>query len=223
MGRAGAILRPILPSLRSDSVVQARCLLRRPEVIAVTYRQDLGADLVVAECYRRGIDIWRFNTEDFPATVGITLNPANPYQTLFVSDRAEISFETAGIWLRRPQWPRVSDDITDPIDRELASQESLATLGGLWRLLSDRCVSPADAMQSARWKLHQLRVASELGLAVPETLVTTDSKRASDFLADGFVVVKAITDVRIADRDGEIYTLTESVDAQEATDSVQWS
>src|SRR5438552_4032352 len=95
MGRAGAILRPILPSLRSDSVVQARCLLRRPEVIAVTYRQDLGADLVVAECYRRGIDIWRFNTEDFPATVGITLNPANPYQTLFVSDRAEISFETA--------------------------------------------------------------------------------------------------------------------------------
>jgi len=109
------------------------------------------------------------------------------------------------------------------MDREIASQESLATLGGLWRLLSDRCVSPADAMQSARWKLHQLRVASELGLAVPETLVTTDSRKASDFMAEGFVVAKAISDVRIADRDGEIYTLTESVDEPEATDSVRWA
>ena len=72
--------------------------------------------------------VYRFNTEDYPLGVRLSIDPA-------------------GIWLRRPPLP-VVDFGLDRSDRVFAHQEAVAANGGAWRALMDRCVSPPDAMQA---------------------------------------------------------------------------
>ena len=142
------------------------------------------------------MEIFRFNSEDYPQRVGVRIDPAMPFAAqLLLSDDRQVSIGAArGVWLRRPQWPEIADAVTDPHDRQLALQESVATAAGLWRLLEDRCVSPADALQAARWKLPQLQRARGLGFAVPATLVTTSAALARAFVANGPTVIKAVHD-----------------------------
>src|SRR6202035_5192115 len=105
--------------------------------------------MVVQCCASRGVEIFRFNSEDYPQHVGLELQPLHPEiaQFLLTDDRQVHIGQARGIWLRRPQWPVISPDVTDPLDRQLATRESVAAAGGLWRLLATRCVSPPDALQ----------------------------------------------------------------------------
>jgi hypothetical protein len=152
---------------------------------------------------RRGVPLFRFNTEDYPAAVGLDLDPLAPERATLLTDAGPVAIGGArGLWIRRPLWPQISDSVTDPLDREFARAEALAAIGGLWRTLATRCVSDADALQAARWKVAQIRVAQSLGFAVPETLVTSDPARALAFLAAGPAVLKAVGQARVA-RDGE--------------------
>ncbi len=163
----------------------------------MTSRDDVGADLVVLECERRGIALYRFNGEDFPILTGAHVDPAHGIVQLIerAGDSIEIS-QAHGIWIRRPQWPSHSG-LVDEGDRVLALQESVATLAGAWRILADKCVSSADALQAARWKLPQLRLASQVGFTVPETIVTTDPERARQFLESGPSVIKPVAEARV--------------------------
>jgi hypothetical protein len=144
---------------------------------------------------QRGIDIFRFNTEDYPHRIGVSFTPGQPQSAELVTERDEVGLGGArGIWIRRPQWPEPSPEIADPFDRALASQEAIAAMGGIWRALRDRCVSPPDVMQAARWKVAQLNVAYDLGFSVPETLVTTSPERARSFVSGRDTVIKAVAE-----------------------------
>lgn len=170
----------------------------------------------MAECVRQGLDVYRFNTEDFPETIGVHSDPLRPDQTVLLAGKTEIAFGQAkGIWIRRPRWPTISAEVEDPIDRALANQESVAAIGGVLRLLAPKCVSPPDAMQAARWKLPQLRAALEVGFKVPDTIVTTDPDRAKTFAALGPTVVKAVQDARVRLNDVEKVGLARLVDADD--------
>ena len=135
-------------------------------------------------CERRGIPIYRFNSEDYPAVLGLTYDPGHPADAVVrPHDGGPVAIGKArGIWLRRPQWPTISETVTDPIDRRLAMQEAIAAIGGLWRLLRHKCVSDPDALQAARWKLPQLQTAASLGLKVPESVITSCEAPAAAFL-----------------------------------------
>lgn len=118
-----------------------------------------------------------------------------------------------GIWLRRPRWPVVDPGLAR-IDRVFAQQEAVAAIGGAWRVLADRCISPPDAMQAARWKVRQLASAAQVGLAVPQTLVTNDPTTAAAFAAAGSTIAKAVAEVRVETENevltGETFALDEA-------------
>lgn len=142
---------------------------------------------------RRGLDVYRFNTEDYPASVRLSLDPADPRSAnLYFDDQKVELGQAKGIWIRRPQWPVISALVTDPYDRALAHQEALAAMGGAWRCLADRCVSPPDVLQAARWKLPQINLAASMGLPVPQTRVTQDAGEIRAFQASGRTVLKAV-------------------------------
>ncbi len=168
-------------------------------------------------CAARGVNIFRFNSEDYPQRIGLELNPLHPESArLLLQDGQSVNVGAArGVWLRRPQWPVISDAVTDKLDHQLAAQEAVAAAGGLWCLLANKCVSPPDALQAARWKLPQLELASRIGLAVPVTIVTTSRQIAEAFLAEGPAVIKAVQDAH-ARRGTEMITgLTERIDADD--------
>lgn len=125
-----------------------------------------------------------------------------------------------GIWLRRPRWPVVAPEL-DRADRVFAQQEAVAAIGGAWRVLADRCVSSPDAMQAARWKVSQLRVAADVGLPVPETLVTNEPSAAAGFASSGPTVAKAVAEVRTETEDETLVGDVFAVDGTFEPESVR--
>lgn len=141
----------------------------------------------------------------------IAVDPLRPRGARLIGEDREVELGAArGVWLRRPRWPVVAPHL-DRSDRVFAEQEAVAAIGGAWRVLADRCVSPPDAMQAARWKMHQLAKAAEVGLPVPETLVTNEPVAAAGFAASGPTVAKAVAEVRSETEDevlvGEAFAL----------------
>jgi hypothetical protein len=196
--------------------------LKQAQIVAVTSQRDIAADLVVLECERRGVDLHRFNSEQFPTVVGINADPVRGLVELLDGDEVAVSLSSArSIWIRRPQWPAQDPSIVDQADQRLRFSESVATLAGAWRLLKDRCVSPADSLQAARWKLPQLRVAAALGFEVPDTLVTTSPSRAKRFLQDGPAVIKAVAEARVATPEGERIGSVQTITADDRLDEVE--
>lgn len=168
---------------------------------------------------RRGIPLYRFNTEDYPSIVGVSFDPLSPRAiTLTTVDGPVVLGSAHGIWIRRPRWPEVAAEVKDPLDRLFARQEAVAAIGGAWRLLADRCVSPPDVLQAARWKVAQIGVAASLGMPVPRTLVTTDPEQARSFVAEGPTVLKAVAQGRVqtdtAERVGGTIEIDSTFDAE---------
>jgi hypothetical protein len=83
-------------------------------------------------------------------------------------------------------------------------------------VLSDRCVSPPDVMQAARWKMGQLAVADQVGLPAPRSLITNDPADAADFVRAGPTIAKAVAEVRVETADevliGETFELDDTFD-----------
>ena len=157
----------------------------------------MSADLVVLAAEQRGLNLYRFNTEDYPVGVRIMIDPLRADAAYVVDGDREIELgRTRGIWLRRPRWPIVDPGL-ERTDRVFAQQEAVAGIGGAWRVLADRCVSPPDAMQGARWKMQQLATAARLGLRVPETIVTNEPAAAAAFANAGSTIAKAVAEVRV--------------------------
>jgi glutathione synthase/RimK-type ligase-like ATP-grasp enzyme len=172
--------------------------------VAATFRDDRSADVLILGAARRGIEVFRFNTEDYPAQVRLSIDPVHPEAGVLHTLRGTVSMgQTRGIWIRRPQWPVVADIVTDRFDRALAQQEAVAAMGGAWRCLARRCVSPPDAIQASRWKLPQLKLAHELGIPVPHTLVTQDAGEIRRVLRQGRAVVKAVGEAWVVLEEGE--------------------
>lgn len=178
----------------------------------------MSADLVVLAAQRRGLDLFRFNTEDYPVGVRITIDPLRPEDACLIDGHKTIELGKArGIWLRRPRWPVVDPGLGHS-DRAFAQQEAVAAIGGAWRVLAERCVSPPDAMQAARWKMGQLELAARLGFPVPESLVTNDPATAEVFVGAGPTIAKAVAEVRVETEHevlvGEAFALGDEFDPE---------
>lgn len=168
------------------------------------------------------MNLFRFNTEDYPAKVGLALDPHEPSEIRLLVGQDDVVLGRArGIWVRRPRWPEIDPIVDDPVDRAFARQEAVAAMGGAWRILADRCVSPPDVLQATRWKVAQLSIARKVGFAVPETLVTTDPVRARDFVAAGPTVMKAVAEARVQTTDQERVGSTVAVDERSDFDAVR--
>jgi hypothetical protein len=108
--------------------------------------------------------------------------------------RETIDLSRAGtIWYRRPRLPRPPVLVVDG-DCAFAAAEWNAAIDGLWATCPARFVSDPACQRSAS-KSRQLRVAADVGLAIPDTLITSSAADARAFVAQhgGRVIHKALT------------------------------
>jgi len=165
-------------------------------ILIVTNKFDPHADAVINHLKEKGTGFLRFNTEDFPTKIKISLLHENgsfrgylalPIGTLDIS-------KVESVWYRRPQPPYISKDIGSEFAREFALKEGKATLSNLWRVLDCFWVNHPRLVWDAENKLSQLKIASSLGLQIPKTLVTNDPEKAKDFfgICKGKMINKVI-------------------------------
>jgi len=147
-------------------------------------------DRVAGALLSRGARPLRLDTDRFPADLALRaeLGPAGAPR-LLLDDEALV---VDAVWLWR-LWPPPPDERLAAAHREAAQRESTTTLRGFLDLLDGAAwIDPLDRNRAADNKTRQLRLACEVGLPIPPTLITADPAAARRFFAahDGRVVAK---------------------------------
>jgi hypothetical protein len=90
--------------------------------------------------------------------------------------------EVGAVWNRRISPLGLHQDLTDATARLFAWSESNEALQGLWYSLDCYWMNRPTADEVSQRKIRQLQLARQLGLSIPETLVTNDPLEAQAFI-----------------------------------------
>jgi len=192
-------------------------------ILIITNRHDEHASHVIDTLNKRGANVFRLNTEDFPTQVSLVWN--NDGWIINYHDRTLKSQDVATCWYRRPVEAEIDPDVTNSGYQEFIRDECWFVLAGLYRCLSDVVwVSNPDALSAAKFKPRQLQLARELNFRVPDTLITNDPQAFAKFYEDhgGKVIVKiAGRGPTTIPADQAIYTNLVGSDMLEQADSIR--
>lgn len=170
----------------------------REVVLLITHSDDyFTIDRVEEALSKKGVPTFRFNTDEFPLNVQLTAQ--------FDNDQSNHRLEYAGqsisteqvkaVWMRRIWQPKFNQEL-DPQYIQACTQESTTTLEGFWDSLREaRWVDNLEKIEAASNKQRQLRLAKEVGLVIPRTLITNKAEAAREFFqqVEGKMVSKLLS------------------------------
>ncbi|MEU5225320.1 ATP-grasp ribosomal peptide maturase [Streptomyces toyocaensis] len=151
-------------------------------VLIIAASDDWPTDRIVVELERRGVEVFRMDTADFPQR--LTLTGRTDQQRAWTGDlatgyrRVELS-RVGSVYYRSPGAFRFPEGMSGPEERFAASQ-ARAGLGGVLSALECRWVNHPAALARAEYKPVQLAAARACGLRIPPTLITN---RPADVVA----------------------------------------
>jgi MvdC family ATP-grasp ribosomal peptide maturase len=172
--------------------------LERDVVLLITHSSDFFTiDRVAEALLKKGVQPFRLDTDKFPLEVQLTarFDKSKSYHTIEYDNHSISTEQVQSIWMRRIWKPELSQELA-PQFREACIRESQATLEGFWDSLKQaRWIDDLDRINYASSKLRQLRIASEVGFVIPQTLVTNKPEAAQEFFhqVDGKMVTKLLT------------------------------
>lgn len=98
-------------------------------------------------------------------------------------DRRSLNLaEFGSVWWRRPHPPRVNEAMGAATHRLFAANEAQEALTGLWHSLDAQWINDPSRDLVAHRKAYQLRVAQDVGLFIPATVITNDPQQALRFI-----------------------------------------
>ena len=151
-------------------------------IVVASHDGDDHASRVRVELDGRGHAAQLVDTGAFPLATTLTLTYGPTRETLLGLDGRTIDLAEVGVvWWRRPQ-PYTLDPHLAPDTATFAYSESHEAMSGMWHSLDAAWVNPPREDESAHHKPLQLAIASEIGLAVPRTMITNDPTAARSFI-----------------------------------------
>ncbi len=181
-------------------------------ILIVTNKNDHTADFLIIELNRRGIEYFRFNTEDYPQLVTTSWKiDSEGVRGYFNTQKGKLDFsKIKSIWYRRPVLPNPDPILGSKTNLSFARRESQAALEGIWDSIDCFWVSHPNALKLAENKLLQLKTAKEIGFELPQTIVTNIPEDALEFYYSNEknVICKPIKSGRVGENncDQLIYT-----------------
>ncbi|MBX9253670.1 MvdC family ATP-grasp ribosomal peptide maturase [Desmonostoc muscorum CCALA 125] len=161
--------------------------LERDVVLLITHSGDyFTIDRVAEAVSKRGAQPFRLDTDKFPMALQLQANLSNSgsNHTLKYGGSSLNTEQVQAVWMRRIWQPDLGTDLA-PQFKAACSNESLAVLDGFWdSLRTATWVDDLQRISAAENKLRQLRVASEVGLVIPRTLVTNNAEQAREFFVE---------------------------------------
>jgi glutathione synthase/RimK-type ligase-like ATP-grasp enzyme len=168
-------------------------------ILLITNRSDLTCDYIVRELTERRLKFARLNTDEFPKNArGLfaLTSDGTTVRWIRLMDRDKIiDFdEVSSVLYRRPIPPQPSEEVAEEGVRKFCIDEGYDFLRGLWYSLDCLWVSHPEAIRKAEHKVYQLKVASDLGFLIPQTLITNDPREVLEFFkkCTNGVVVKPL-------------------------------
>lgn len=187
----------------------------RDAVLILTHSADyFVVERVAEELRARGARPVRFDTDLFPSEASLSSRfDGNGARDRLRCGGEELDLaDVRAVWARKVWTPRLPQSL-DPRLRDGCVRESSAALRGFLSALDGvRWVNDLDAAIAAENKLRQLRIASDLGLAIPRTLVTNDPDEVRAFRADvGAIVAKMLTPLTMSMEGSDFFVHTSVV------------
>jgi glutathione synthase/RimK-type ligase-like ATP-grasp enzyme len=171
-------------------------------VLILAQERDEHATAVAAELMQLGGDLDIVDTSQFPDRARVvaryeTCENCRDRVFLLELERGRIDLGKVGAgWWRRPQHPAPSPALRRQDHQVFVVNETHEALRGLWHALDIFWINDPGRDEVAHRKLLQLRVAQEVGLEIPSTLVTNDVAAARAYVdARGYrdVICKAFS------------------------------
>jgi glutathione synthase/RimK-type ligase-like ATP-grasp enzyme len=154
------------------------------EILIVTNRMDVHADLVVERLQSKGMIPFRLNLDDFPADYAIELAFDGRRWCGMLShmpSNARISIADIGaVWTRKSADFRFASAFSAQ-ENAYAVGEIRHILSGLLHGLDAYWMSHPAAIRSAQWKGEQLVRAARFGFRVPPSLITSSKEAVLAF------------------------------------------
>ncbi|MEH2198825.1 MvdC family ATP-grasp ribosomal peptide maturase [Nostoc sp.] len=199
--------------------------LSRDVVLLITHSGDFFTiDRVAEALSKKGAKPFRLDTDKFPLEVQLTarFDKSKTYHSLEYGNHSISTEQVQAVWMRRIWEPKLSEELA-PKFREACIRESQATLDGFWDSLKDaRWVDDLERINTAHNKLRQLRVASEVGFTIPQTLVTNKAESAREFFqqVNGKMVSKLLTSLsRSMEANSSFFLYTSTVKEEDLQDA----
>jgi glutathione synthase/RimK-type ligase-like ATP-grasp enzyme len=167
-------------------------------IIIISSPQDLHAQAVMRALDAAGAAPHQIlDLSEFPVRMdlGIALATGGDSKlALRLADGTRLDLrQVTAFWWRRPQPFGLPAEMTDPVHRSFAQQESDLAFRGLWQCTQALWVNDVNRDAAASHKPWQLDVARDVGLSIPRTLITNCPEDVERFVAeaDGEVIYKA--------------------------------
>ncbi|XHR82377.1 MAG: MvdC family ATP-grasp ribosomal peptide maturase [Gloeotrichia echinulata GP01] len=193
-------------------------------VLLITHSGDyFTIDRVAESLSKRGVQPLRLDTDKFPMTVKLKayLSNAGSHHRVEYGDIVFDTQQVQAVWMRRIWEPHLSQQLA-PQFRAASISESLAMLEGFWDSLRNAFwVDELSKINAAENKLYQLRVATEVGLGIPKTLVTNNAKEARDFFqqVDEKMITKLLRPLSYSMEGSDFFMYTSVVKAADLLDA----
>ena len=168
-------------------------------ILIISTHEDVHAQAVMRELTQKGHSSVRLlDFSDFPMRLALRMhldNNGRSMHELRFPDRAISMEEVTAVWWRRPQAFGIPPTVKDPTVRHFAMCEAATAFQGMWQASRALWVNNIVRDAAATHKAWQLTLAKQIGLRIPETLITNDPAEARQFWAafPGEVVFKPFT------------------------------
>jgi glutathione synthase/RimK-type ligase-like ATP-grasp enzyme len=155
-------------------------------VLIIAPQRDEHAVAVKSHLERMGNEADVLDTSLFPeaARLAMQYKCCNNQRSLRLEVQGRVlELDRYGsVWWRRPQMARLSEQMLRQSHRAFAANEINEAMAGLWQTMDAAWINdPARDMIAGR-KAYQLKVAQEVGLRIPATLITNDPAEARRFV-----------------------------------------
>jgi glutathione synthase/RimK-type ligase-like ATP-grasp enzyme len=153
-------------------------------ILVIASEQDEHAMAVLERLGRDGAPATLLDLSRFPQTLQLSMSygcgGGRDFRLLTAVGDIPLS-ACQVIWWRRPQPFELHPQVINPSYRSFAYNECLEAFSGLWLALDAFWVNHPARDQEASHKPYQLKLAQEVGLEIPDTLITNSPEAARAF------------------------------------------
>ncbi len=157
-------------------------------IFIISSPDDIHAKAVGRELQNLGAAFTVIDLSQFPQHGTLSIKGGRNgrcHRIKFSSDDWLDLNEVRSVWWRRPQPFNLHPQISQGQYHQFAYGECYEAWNGIWQSLREDTlwVNDLNRDEAAHRKVYQLRVAQDVGLTIPETLITNNVKDATEFIS----------------------------------------
>lgn len=182
------------------------------EILLLSSLADLSTDRVCHHLTASGISFLRLNREQLP-DLELQLDPISAHLTCRHACRIwHVGQKLRSVWWRQPTFLRNAPGRGLSVEEQLSRSQWPALMRGLMLFDSARWYNHPAATYQAEAKPLQLRVAHQLGFAVPRTLITNDRTAPIPETLGQTFALKSVDTIILTEGDSQYFGYTSIVD-----------